>query len=116
MPAIPPAGERLLNAAMPLPGEAARARMTVNSGFGAGAGPDVVEQAFLARLDAAIAAGKAAPMQCSEQERRSYERVLESSGAIASEIRRSREAATVERQLARGEISDSAYLAARTRE
>ncbi|WP_432263446.1 DNA primase [Cupriavidus sp. TMH.W2] len=116
MPAIPPAGERLLNAAMRLPREADRARMTVNSVFGAGAGPDMVERGFLARLDAAIAAGKAAPMQCSEQERRSYERVLESSGAIASEIRRSREAAAVERQLARGELSDSAYLAARTRE
>lgn len=116
MPAIPPAGEQLLNAAMRLPAEAARARITVNSVFGAGAGPDTVERGFLARLDAAIAAGKAAPVQCTEQERRSYERVLDSSGAIASEIRRSRDAAEAARQLARGETTDSAYLAARTRE
>ncbi|QYY33726.1 DNA primase (plasmid) [Cupriavidus pinatubonensis] len=116
LPAIPPAGERLLNAAMRLPGEAGRARMNVNSVFAAGAGPDMVEREFLARLDAAIAAGKAAPSQCTDQERRSYERVLEASGAIAGEIRRSREAAAAARLLARGEISDSAYLAARTRE
>ncbi|WP_342051305.1 MULTISPECIES: DNA primase [unclassified Cupriavidus] len=115
-PAIPPAGEQLLNAAMRLPTEAARARITVNSVFGAGAGPDMVERGFLARLDAAIAAGKAVPVQCTEPERRSYERVLDASGAIASEIRRCREAAAAERRIARGEPSDSAYLSTRTRE
>ncbi|WP_454740474.1 DNA primase [Cupriavidus necator] len=115
-PAIPSAGERLLHAAMRLPDEATRARVTVRSVFAVGAGPDMVEREFLARLDAAIAAGKAVPMQCSEQERRSYARVLEASSAIAGEIRRSREAAAAARQLARGEISESANLAVRTRE